>query len=209
VELAAARHDTPEQCARVAAGLQRLVTAQLREVELCVKGSFDAAGRRAEPAQPTCTGVPAVAFTGIEQSSLQQRREVPHREHVVAQGTPAPAATGRRYTAALRGGTDHGRNGLDTMDELFEALTLIQTRRMEPMPVVLFGRDYWTRLIDWDLFVEEGTISQRERRTPAGVAVAGRAQQGPAGLVWTRGQGEAWRAPRTSRFGSGHSYHAD
>lgn len=49
--------------------------------------------------------------------------------------------------------------GFGTMDELFEALTLIQTRRMQPIPVVLFGKDYWSRLVNWDLFVEEGTIS--------------------------------------------------
>ena len=49
--------------------------------------------------------------------------------------------------------------GFGTMDELFETLTLIQTRRMQPIPVVLFGRGYWNRLINWDLFVTEGMIS--------------------------------------------------
>ena len=52
--------------------------------------------------------------------------------------------------------------GFGTLDELFEALTLIQTHRMQPIPVVLFGRDYWRRLIDWDMFVEEGTISPED-----------------------------------------------
>ena len=52
--------------------------------------------------------------------------------------------------------------GFGTMDELFEALTLIQTRRMQPIPVVLFGRDYWNKLIDWDVFVDEGTISPED-----------------------------------------------
>ncbi|MCA8974590.1 MAG: TIGR00730 family Rossman fold protein [Planctomycetes bacterium] len=52
--------------------------------------------------------------------------------------------------------------GFGTMDELFEALTLIQTHRMESIPVVLFGRDYWDRLINWELFVEEGTISPED-----------------------------------------------
>jgi uncharacterized protein (TIGR00730 family) len=52
--------------------------------------------------------------------------------------------------------------GYGTMDELFETLTLIQTRRMEPIPVILFGRDYWDRLINWQLFVEEGTISPED-----------------------------------------------
>jgi uncharacterized protein (TIGR00730 family) len=49
--------------------------------------------------------------------------------------------------------------GFGTMDELFEALTLIQTKRMEPIPVILFGKDYWSRLVNWELFVEEGTVS--------------------------------------------------
>jgi len=39
--------------------------------------------------------------------------------------------------------------GLGTLDEIFEALTLIQTRRMRPFPVILFGRDYWCGLLDW------------------------------------------------------------
>jgi hypothetical protein len=52
--------------------------------------------------------------------------------------------------------------GFGTMDELFEALTLIQTRRMQPIPIVLFGRDYWQRLVNWELFVEEGTISPED-----------------------------------------------
>ncbi len=52
--------------------------------------------------------------------------------------------------------------GFGTMDELFETLTLIQTKRMEPIPVILFGKDYWGRLVNWDLFVEEGTISPKD-----------------------------------------------
>ncbi|HEB53373.1 MAG TPA: LOG family protein [bacterium] len=52
--------------------------------------------------------------------------------------------------------------GFGTMDELFESLTLIQTKRMEPIPVILFGKDYWSRLVNWDLFVEEGTISPQD-----------------------------------------------
>jgi uncharacterized protein (TIGR00730 family) len=49
--------------------------------------------------------------------------------------------------------------GFGTLDELFESLTLIQTRRMRPVPLLLFGRAFWDRLIDWQALVEAGTIS--------------------------------------------------
>jgi uncharacterized protein (TIGR00730 family) len=39
--------------------------------------------------------------------------------------------------------------GYGTMDELFEALTLIQTGKVKPFPVVLFGKDYWSGMVDW------------------------------------------------------------
>lgn len=52
--------------------------------------------------------------------------------------------------------------GFGTMDELFEALTLIQTHKITPMPVLLFGREFWEKLINWELFVERGLISPED-----------------------------------------------
>lgn len=49
--------------------------------------------------------------------------------------------------------------GFGTMDEFFETLTLIQTGRMERVPVILFGKEFWRRAIDLDFLAEQGTIS--------------------------------------------------
>ncbi len=50
--------------------------------------------------------------------------------------------------------------GFGTLDELFELLTLIQTGKMRPIPILLFGREFWTRIIDFEGLAEEGTISR-------------------------------------------------
>ena len=49
--------------------------------------------------------------------------------------------------------------GFGTLDELFETLTLIQTHKIEPIPVLLFGKAFWQRVIKFEILVEEGTIS--------------------------------------------------
>jgi uncharacterized protein (TIGR00730 family) len=49
--------------------------------------------------------------------------------------------------------------GFGTLDELFEALTLIQTGRMARVPFLLFGKDFWEKIINWDALSEAGTIS--------------------------------------------------
>jgi uncharacterized protein (TIGR00730 family) len=49
--------------------------------------------------------------------------------------------------------------GFGTLDELFETLTLIQTKRMAPIPLLLFGEAFWRRVINFDVLVEAGTIA--------------------------------------------------
>jgi hypothetical protein len=52
--------------------------------------------------------------------------------------------------------------GFGTMDELFETLTLLQTRKIDPVPVLLFGRGYWEKIVNFREMVMEGTISPRD-----------------------------------------------
>ncbi len=49
--------------------------------------------------------------------------------------------------------------GFGTMDEFFETLTLVQTGRMDKIPILLFGSQFWKRVINIDALVEEGTVS--------------------------------------------------
>ena len=51
--------------------------------------------------------------------------------------------------------------GFGTLDELFEAITLIQTKKIEKFPIILVGTEYWTGLMAWvkDIMIKEGTIS--------------------------------------------------
>lgn len=49
--------------------------------------------------------------------------------------------------------------GFGTFDEFFELLTLVQTGKMKPIPILLFGREFWTRVINFEALAEEGTIN--------------------------------------------------
>ncbi len=52
--------------------------------------------------------------------------------------------------------------GFGTFDELFELLTLIQTGKVAPIPVLLVGREFWSRVINFEALVEEGVVSERD-----------------------------------------------
>lgn len=52
--------------------------------------------------------------------------------------------------------------GFGTLDEMFESLTLIQTKRMKRVPFLLFGRDFWEKVINWQALAEAGTINPED-----------------------------------------------
>ena len=52
--------------------------------------------------------------------------------------------------------------GYGTFDELFELLTLIQTGKVRPLPILLFGQDYWNRVVNFQAMVDEGVISPHD-----------------------------------------------
>ncbi|WP_282078160.1 TIGR00730 family Rossman fold protein [Epibacterium ulvae] len=52
--------------------------------------------------------------------------------------------------------------GFGTLDELFEALTLIQTGRMERVPFLLFGKQFWESIINWETLADAGTIADKD-----------------------------------------------
>ena len=53
--------------------------------------------------------------------------------------------------------------GFGTIDELFEVLTLVQTRKIKPVPIVLVGEDYWRRAVDVGFLADEGTIDAEDQ----------------------------------------------
>ncbi|HWK42033.1 MAG TPA: LOG family protein [Croceibacterium sp.] len=67
--------------------------------------------------------------------------------------------------------------GFGTFDEMFELLTLIQTGKMKPIPVLLFGKEFWTRVIDFGALAREGVIS------PADLEL----------ITWCETADEAWQ----------------
>ena len=52
--------------------------------------------------------------------------------------------------------------GFGTLDEFLELLTLIQTGKMKPIPVILFGRDFWNRVVNFEALADEGTINRKD-----------------------------------------------
>ncbi len=68
--------------------------------------------------------------------------------------------------------------GFGTFDEFFELLTLVQTGKIQPIPILLFGRDFWNRVVDFEALVEEGVIAPSDLNL----------------ITWVETADEAWAA---------------
>ena len=66
--------------------------------------------------------------------------------------------------------------GFGTFDEMFGLLTLIQTGKVRPLPILLFGKDYWNRVVNFEAMVEEGVIAPHDLEL----------------IHWTEDAHEAW-----------------
>ena len=66
--------------------------------------------------------------------------------------------------------------GYGTFDELFELLTLVQTGKVRPLPILLFGQDYWNRVVNFQAMVDEGVIAPHDLDL----------------IHWSEDAGEAW-----------------
>ena len=54
--------------------------------------------------------------------------------------------------------------GFGTFDEMFELLTLIQTGKVRPLPLLLFGSEFWNKVVDFEALAEEGVIAPARPR---------------------------------------------
>lgn len=68
--------------------------------------------------------------------------------------------------------------GFGTFDEFFELLTLVQTGKIKPIPILLFGRDFWNRVVDFEALVEEGVVAPSDLNL----------------ITWVETAEEAWAA---------------
>jgi uncharacterized protein (TIGR00730 family) len=68
--------------------------------------------------------------------------------------------------------------GFGTFDEFFELLTLVQTGKMKPIPILLFGKEFWTRVVDFEALADEGVIA------PADLNL----------ITWVETAEEGWKA---------------
>jgi len=116
-------------------------------------GIMEAANRGAAEA-----GAPSIGFNIT----------LPHEQNPNAWSTPALTfrfhyfAMRKMHLAMRANALAVFPGGFGTFDELFELLTLVQTNKATPRPIVLFGRDFWERAVNFPVLVETGMIDEKD-----------------------------------------------
>ena len=116
-------------------------------------GTMEAANRGAADA-----GAPSIGFN----------IRLPHEQEPNAYSTPALTfqfhyfAMRKMHLAMRANGLVVFPGGFGTLDELFELLTLRQTGKIPGLPIVLFDKSYWTRLVNFEALVDEGMIEKKD-----------------------------------------------
>ena len=153
------------------ADLSRYYAEAERFAALCTKRSLETGGRD----YVVCTGGgPGVMEAGNKGASEAGGRSIglnivlPHEQAPNAYVTPELSFNFHYFAIRKMHFLMRARaitvfpGGFGTLDELFETLTLIQTERMKRMPVLLFGRAFWERIVDFSALSDAGTISPED-----------------------------------------------
>lgn len=102
------------------------------------------------------------------QPSVALNIALPHEQHVNPYATPGLSfkfhyfALRKMHFVMRAKALVAFPGGFGTLDELFEVLTLVQTRKVKPVPILLYGTGYWKRLINFEMLLEEGAIAAQD-----------------------------------------------
>lgn len=165
-----ARIPAPEAAARTAtlAGLSRYYDEARRFAYLMTQRSLDSSGRENVIMTGGGPGVMEAGNRGADEAggqSIGLNIVLPHEQAPNAYVTPDLSFNFHYFAIRKMHFLMRARaicvfpGGFGTLDEMFESLTLIQTKRMKSVPFLLFGRDWWEKIINWNALAEAGVIS--------------------------------------------------
>ena len=169
VMLGSARIPVPEAADGVApAGLSAYYAQAQEFARLCTERAMERDNREGVICTGGGPGIMEAGNRGADEAggiSISLNIVLPHEQSPNLYGTPELSFNFHYFAIRKMHFLMRARaiavfpGGFGTLDELFEVLTLVQTGRMEPLPILLFGKEFWERVINWDALVEAGTIA--------------------------------------------------
>jgi len=153
------------------AGLSKYYDEARKFAALCTKRSIESGGKEYVVCTGGGPGVMEAGNLGAEEAggkSIGLNIVLPHEQAPNSYVTPEFSFNFHYFAIRKMHFLMRARaitvfpGGFGTLDELFETLTLIQTKRMEEMPVLLFGEKFWRSIINFDALSDAGTISPED-----------------------------------------------